>query len=146
MIEAITHWLKRHLNDEEKKETRCLCCGDCCESFGGHLNASKWDLERWRNQGREDLLVRVNRLGWIWTDGQTGQMVDRCPFIERVDERTAICSIQETKPDICRAYPTLAHGRRCLHGVFLKVIIPVLPGAAGAFETVTCAFTQPLIF
>jgi len=119
MIEAVTCWLKRHVKHKEKQETRCLCCGDCCESFGGHLNASKADLKRWQNQGREDLLARVNRLSWIWIDPQTGRPEERCPFIERRDEKTALCGIQQTKPDMCRDYPTLAHGRRCLHGGFL---------------------------
>ena len=136
VIEAITHWFKRQVNEEEKKETRCLCCGQCCESFGWHLNASKADQQRWLNQGREDLLVRVNRLGWIWTNPQTGQPEERCPFLERLDEKTVVCGIQETKPDICRSYPTLAHGRRCLRGVFLRVVVPVAVCGACEFEAV----------
>ena len=44
---------------------RCLCCGRCCESFGGHLNASRPDLARWRRLGRTDLLRRVSAVGWI---------------------------------------------------------------------------------
>lgn len=104
----------------EKHEVRCLCCGDCCESFGGHLHASKSDLDRWHREGREDLLSCVNRLGWIWVDPVSKQLLDRCPFIAKTDDRLSLCVIQDTKPDICRDYPTLAHGRRCLHGVFLN--------------------------
>lgn len=136
MIEALRHWLQRQTEGCGKQETRCLCCGECCESFGGHLNASSADLERWRSQGREDLLRRVNRLGWIWVDPETGRLEERCPFILRLDGDTAICGIQQTKPDICRDYPTLAHGRRCLHGRFLRCLVPLLGGVAGEVEAV----------
>jgi len=122
--------LKRMLGIEWKrspeKATQCACCGNCCELFGGHLNASRPDLERWRRLGREDLLNRVNRLGWIWVDPQTGQREKRCPFLRRLSSDQAVCSIQEIKPDICRAYPTLAHGRRCLRGVFLALALILL--------------------
>ena len=101
--------------------TGCACCGRCCEFFGGHLQASNHDLERWRRENREDLLCRVNRLGWIWVDPQTKRLEDRCPFIEKTPENKGLCRINETKPDICRDYPTIAHGHRCLSGVFLKL-------------------------
>ena len=116
--------LKRLLSPDtaiaEKTVRSCACCGRCCEYFGGHLHASDHDMERWCREGREDLLSRVNRLGWIWVDPETKELLERCPFIARISEQQSICGIQETKPDICRAYPTLAHGKRCLHGVFLK--------------------------
>lgn len=120
MIEALKRWLRSRTTRREKQETRCACCGSCCEAFGGHLNASRTDMERWRKQGRKDLLDRVNRLGWIWVDPQTKQPEQTCPFIERTGPDTACCSIYETRPAICRDYPTLAHGRRCLRGGFLK--------------------------
>jgi Fe-S-cluster containining protein len=111
------HGFRDHAVPETKKG--CLGCGKCCENFGGHLHASAQDLIRWREQGRDDLLSRVNRLGWIWVDPQTKQLIDPCPFLERIAPDRQICSINDTKPDICRAYPTLAHGHRCLRGVFL---------------------------
>jgi Fe-S-cluster containining protein len=101
------------------RERNCLQCGQCCESFGGHLHASPRDLKRWREQGRQDLLDGVNRLGWIWVDPQTKQPLDTCPHLDRSDPLHARCGIHEVKPDMCRAYPTLAHGNRCLRGVFL---------------------------
>lgn len=121
MFESIRHVLHLGTTAENYKiSTGCACCGRCCELFGGHLNATVQDLERWRNEGRNDLLLRVNRLGWIWVDPITKQMIDPCPFIERASDNRALCRINDTKPDMCRAYPTLAHGRRCLSGVFLK--------------------------
>jgi len=38
----------------------------------------------------------------------------------QADKQHWICSISDTKPDICRDYPTMAHGFRYLSGVFLK--------------------------
>jgi len=120
MLKALKYWLYSDVLGRKTGESRCACCGNCCEAFGGHLNASKHDLERWQREGREDLLSRVNRLGWIWVDPETRSREDRCPFILKIDAERSVCSINETKPAMCRAYPTLAHGRRCLRGVFLK--------------------------
>lgn len=120
MFKALKKLLSPDTAIEVKTDSRCACCGSCCEYFGGHLHASDHDMERWRREGREDLLCRVNRLGWIWVDPETKELLERCPFIARISEQQSICSIQETKPDICRAYPTLAHGKRCLRGGFLK--------------------------
>lgn len=119
MREALKRVVSDYWFPAPTEETRCLCCGDCCRFFGGHLTASRHDLERWRHEGRDDILCRVNRLGWIWVDPETGQLLDPCPFLQPAGEKMFLCSIQETKPDICRAYPTLAHGRRCLRGGFL---------------------------
>lgn len=106
--------------DKPKSPTTCRQCGQCCESFGGHLQASSHDQARWREQGRHDLLERTNRLGWIWVDPETKQLVSPCPHIDRSDPEHVRCKIYEMRPDICRSYPTLAHGKRCLGGVFLS--------------------------
>jgi Fe-S-cluster containining protein len=120
MIATLTRLIVHREISSKQKESRCGCCGDCCRAFGGHLNASRADQERWRSEGREDLLCRVNRLGWIWYDPETGKPEEICPFLVQSDPETAVCGIHETKPAMCRDYPTVAHGRRCLHGVFLK--------------------------
>lgn len=104
----------------EQTTAGCACCGRCCEHFGGHLIATPRDRERWKREGRDDLLSRINRLGWIWVDPLTGRLEDPCPFIERTSDQRGLCRINDTKPDMCRDYPTLAHGHRCLSGVFLK--------------------------
>lgn len=106
--------------ENPQRQTSCQQCGQCCESFGNHLRASRHDLERWRALGRDDLIARANHLGWIWVDPETKQPVAPCPFIVRSDAEHACCSIYEIRPDICRDYPTLAHGKRCLRGVFLS--------------------------
>ncbi len=97
----------------------CLQCGQCCEAFGGHLPASRADLERWRRLGREDLLARVSPAGYLWIDPSTGHIETACPHLRRSGPQRATCAINDVKPDTCRDYPTLAHGRRCPRGVFL---------------------------
>jgi Fe-S-cluster containining protein len=123
IVKVLQRWLRKGTVGRKERISGCLCCGKCCELFGGHLNASKADIERWRNLGREDLLNRVNRCGWIWVDPDTKRLEETCPFLRRTEPETAHCAIHDVKPDICRAYPTLAHGRRCLRGVFLKYTI-----------------------
>ena len=107
------------IEKKPKGPVTCLQCGECCESFGGHLHATPRDLQRWREAGRQDLLDSVNRLGWIWVDPLTKRRIDPCPHIDRSDPEHVRCAIHELKPDMCRDYPTLAHGKRCLRGVFL---------------------------
>lgn len=121
MFKALNQWLHTHTHSEKPERTGCACCGQCCLYFGGHLHASDRDLARWKLEGRDDLLARVNRLGWIWVDPETKQLVDPCPFLQQLDEHLWGCSIYETRPDICKDYPTLAHGHRCLSGGFLKI-------------------------
>jgi Fe-S-cluster containining protein len=105
--------------DRSKVPRSCLQCGQCCASFGGHLRASAHDLRRWQEEGRQDLLDSTNRLGWIWVDPVTKEQVSPCPHLDRSDPEHARCAIYPLRPDMCRDYPTLAHGRRCLRGVFL---------------------------
>lgn len=120
MLKALTAWLCTVSSPEKAHESRCRCCGCCCKAFGGHLQASKADLERWQQQQRHDLLSRVNRLNWIWINPDTGQPEETCPFITFVDDETSTCSINDTKPSICRDYPTLATGYQCMRGIVLK--------------------------
>lgn len=107
-------------NGHAKEPATCQQCGQCCESFGDHLLASPHDLKRWHEHGRQDLLASTNRLGWIWVDPETKRRVAPCPHIDRSDPERVSCKIYGDRPDICRHYPTLAHGKRCLRGVFLS--------------------------
>lgn len=95
----------------------CVGCGSCCEEFGGVLAAEEADLARWRREGRDDLLARVGEGGALWVAPDTGEELDRCPFFERLGSDAGRCAIHETKPDMCRAYPTVDHGFHCLRGI-----------------------------
>lgn len=131
------------INIAPKQETICLQCGQCCESFGGHLRASPHDLRRWQDQGRQDLLDSANRLGWVWVDPATKERVSPCPHIDRSDPEKVCCDIYEIRPDMCRDYPTLAHGKRCLRGVFLScwmtLWVDMVPECAAIVESLPLA-------
>lgn len=97
-------------------ERGCAACGVCCEFFAGTLSAGPSDLERWRREGRLDLLERVGEDGRLWLDPVTGLPAERCPFLVPAGPGRAECGIHATKPALCRDYPTAAHGRRCVRG------------------------------
>ena len=99
-----------------KKNNGCRLCGTCCRAFGGHLRVSKSDLKRWQEEEREDILDHVNRLGWLWVNPETGKLLPECPYITELEDKKVVCGIHDTKPEMCRAYPTLAHERRCATG------------------------------
>ncbi len=114
MIETLANWLRKSDALGNPAQSGCKAYGKCCELFGGHLNAFRADLERWRSLGREDLLVRFNRLGWTWVDPQSIGRLDRRPFHYRSESGGSRCAIHEVKPDMCRAYPTLPHSHLCV--------------------------------
>lgn len=65
---------------------------------------------------------------------ETRKLEDRCPFLVRTGPETAACSIHDVKPDICRDYPTLAHGKTCVSGFFLRgVALAVSTAELGSF-------------
>lgn len=96
---------------------RCLACGICCELYGGTLAAAPDDLERWRAEGRDDLLGHVSPEGELWIDPATGRRLEGCPFLVKRDQESSVCGIHETKPRICREYPTPVHAFRCVRGI-----------------------------
>lgn len=101
-------------------EEACLGCGICCDLYGHTLSASAADLERWRAQGRQDLLARVGPGGELWWDPEAGVRLDHCPFFSWCGPDHGRCAVHETKPTICSAYPTPLHCGRCVMGVRLR--------------------------
>jgi Fe-S-cluster containining protein len=94
----------------------CRCCGHCCLSLIDAYNGcvSDDDLDRWHQHDRFDILAWVqtldlgptNKLHAAWVDPETGDDVERCPWlIDRLDRKGHLCGIEEIKPDHCRAYP-----------------------------------------
>jgi Fe-S-cluster containining protein len=121
MLEYLGTFLKEKLKLGVNARPGCHACGRCCEAFGAVLHASERDLERWKKLGREDLLVYAGETGWLWLDEESGQRLQRCPFLTRTSEQRSICGIHDIKPDICRAYPSETVGRQCVSGVYFPV-------------------------
>ena len=94
----------------------CRCCGHCCltliDAFNGCVSDA--DLARWQAAGRQDLIAWVqtltlgpeNKLHMAWIDPDTGEDVERCPWLlDDLEQKTHLCGIDAIKPDHCRAYP-----------------------------------------
>ncbi|MDF1553921.1 MAG: hypothetical protein P1P84_12705, partial [Deferrisomatales bacterium] len=74
------------------------------------------DLERWRRQGRDDVLCRVGPGGELWWAADGTARLDHCPFFSWRGADGGACAVHATKPAECRAYPTALHGHRCVMG------------------------------
>jgi hypothetical protein len=99
-----------------KPKFNCRCCGHCCLNLIDAYNGcvSDADLERWQKLGRTDLTDWVktlhlgpgNLLHTAWVDPQTGEDVERCPWLlDMLQQKGYLCGIEAIKPDHCRAYP-----------------------------------------
>jgi len=106
----------------------CTNCGKCCtnESYMLTLSATQEDVERWQAEGREDILRFVSVLGPfgyllpgpayadLWIDERTGNERSRCPFVRKVrGQPRYLCTIYETRPQVCRDYQPWAPGNLC---------------------------------
>jgi Fe-S-cluster containining protein len=106
----------------------CTNCGKCCtnSSFMGSLSATEADVRRWRREGRDDILRFAAVLGPggaslpgggfadLWIDQQTGNERERCPFVRKVrGTKRYLCTIYETRPQVCRDYTAWAPGSIC---------------------------------
>lgn len=94
----------------------CHGCGHCClqliDAYNGCVSDA--DLLRWQKLGRDDILAWVqtlelgpgNRLHTAWVDPDSGDDVERCPWLlDKIDRNGHLCGIDQIKPDHCRAYP-----------------------------------------
>lgn len=62
------------------------------------IGISEPDLDRWRRQGRTDILAEVgDQSGW--------REPGPCPFLAAAGAGRFGCSIYETRPATCREYP-----------------------------------------
>jgi len=99
-----------------RKGFNCLCCGHCClnlvDAYRGCVSDA--DLALWRREGRSDILAwvdsidlgRGNVLHSAWVDPETGDDVDRCPWLAEAPEGGGyLCGIHDLKPEHCRNYP-----------------------------------------
>lgn len=99
-------------------EFKCKQCGKCCRKYIGTLKATSEDIERWRREGREDILKYVDIYefdgktlgGDLWFNPKTGEEMRKCPFL-RKRKGKFFCLIHSTKPEVCREYPLLVNAK-----------------------------------
>lgn len=88
-----------------RKKPKCYSCGKCCKNFT--INIMPVDVRRWKKEGRQDILSCLMWDGFgfdAWFDSKTGEELRHCPFLQKISRGKYICSIQETKPFICKMY------------------------------------------
>jgi len=84
----------------------CNQCGKCCTNYGGGggLSASAEEIDAWE-AARPDI-ARYVRDGKIWVSPETGKILDRCPWLEKMpDQDKYTCRIYFDRPGDCRYYP-----------------------------------------
>mgnify|MGYP003633574301 FL=1 len=109
------------LADEETKDREnfnCTGCGKCC-TYGPYMktmSADEEDLQRWEDEGRQDILDTADIFFWggredrtadLWMDPKTGEERDSdiCPWVKKVGKDNWHCTIHELRPNVCRSYP-----------------------------------------
>ena len=108
LYQGTAHADERGEIEDAKKMKSCTQCGKCCtnESFMGTLSASYEDVERWEVEGRDDILAWESAYD-LWISPRTGYEASRCPFVRKVrGQEKYKCMIYDTRPEVCRQYPT----------------------------------------
>ncbi len=99
----------RGMTDKTKPKFECQRCGTCCRRFSW-LTAYTKDIERWVDEGREDILqyadMYITGAADLWFHPETGEELPRCPFLRKVrNKRVYECGIYDTRPMMCRGFP-----------------------------------------
>ncbi len=83
----------------------CNQCGKCCIKYGnGGLSATASEIEFWE-VFRPDI-SRYVRAGKIWMDPDSGQQLERCPWLRKAPgQEKYTCDIYHDRPDDCKHYP-----------------------------------------
>ena len=83
----------------------CSQCGKCCVKYSnGGLSASTSEIELWEIF-KPDIYQYV-RDGKIWVDPQTGEQIERCPWLRKtLNQEIYTCDIYYDRPDDCKHYP-----------------------------------------
>ncbi|MCK4313641.1 YkgJ family cysteine cluster protein [Candidatus Bathyarchaeota archaeon] len=100
---------------EPLEVVECEKCGRCCRNTKWTVNLNsrlvREDIERWRREGRQDILQYV-----LVFEGLGGDLLDlnrmflsTCPFLKKGKDRKYMCSIHGTKPFACRVTPFYFH-------------------------------------
>jgi Fe-S-cluster containining protein len=104
----------KEIRETDKTELvfECQRGGACCRRFSW-LTAHTEDIERWMDEGREDILqyadmyiYSVTGAADLWFHPETGEELPRCPFLRKVrNKRVYECEIYDTRPMMCRGFP-----------------------------------------
>jgi len=83
-------------------------CGECCQA-PVILITKPSDYRRWVHQGRSDILHYASvppRQGYgdLRIDIKAGEGPSYCPFIKKISRYKYICTIQDTKPKVCKEF------------------------------------------
>ncbi len=108
----------RESNENSGGKWKCMQCGQCCFMYGCMIPATDQDLERWKRQGRHDILEKVRvirdpKTGAItaaecWFNPFTKKEYVYCPWIKRKGDKV-FCLIHDTKPQYCIDYICRKH-------------------------------------
>ncbi|MDB1126117.1 YkgJ family cysteine cluster protein [Vibrio algarum] len=90
----------------------CNSCGKCCIKYGdGDISATKDEIDLWELFNPDIFeYVKGNQ---IWFDPESGERLNKCPFLERVPSDNPdvkskyTCRIYLDRPEDCRHYPSL---------------------------------------
>jgi len=83
----------------------CNQCGKCCIKYSnGGLTASEGEIELW--EIFRPNISRYVRNGELWFDPNTGQQIERCPWLRQESgQEKYTCDIYYDRPEDCRHYP-----------------------------------------
>jgi len=86
------------------EHTDCQRCGFCCQAHVGML-VSHEDIQRWRREGRDDILRLIENAEAVFGRGGLGDgaYLSDCPFLIREGDHAA-CVIYEARPQVCRDF------------------------------------------
>ncbi len=86
----------------EEDPIQCQRCGLCCQVHLALLTRPD-DLERWRNQQRDDILRTVETETQVTNGMGDSALTGPCPYLER---QGAVwhCSIYDTRPLVCAKF------------------------------------------
>jgi Fe-S-cluster containining protein len=92
---------------ENQEEIVCRRCGKCClANLIAYVTDEDW--ERWRREGRDDILRIIAHEHAVWAgdhliSSDDGRYLHGCPFLQWDDDHYT-CTIYETRPAVCRHY------------------------------------------
>jgi len=88
-------------------QIKCKQCGTCCLA-NVNCYVTDEDLERWKSEGRDDILHIIEHEHAMWVGDHLvssldGHYLHGCSFLTWEGTHYA-CSIYATRPSVCRNY------------------------------------------